>query len=287
MKQNKDKRWQKIIGAILLLIGIGFFCLQIGYLFIRSSHQIDYIDHRLFYIINIACLIFLLAAVFLLLSTTRMFKLISSGIVVLFLVTQFMMLSHSNAMIKSVTSLSPDWKNVLSIKENLQTDEVVYYRSYFGIIGRPQEKLASPVKEDFKVEWLADDVAAVTYQTTDNAIQQFIATYGDRGGGTSYYYVGAEIHGTWQGEKVQLVSDQDGISITADGVTEQFEWDDIHQFGTLAVVLEKNNEAAWTISLDENFEVNNNMPEQQNGNITLYQAAMDDNEPVKLEKQHE
>ena len=286
-RQNKVRKWQKIIGTILLLLAIGFFCLQMGYLFIRSSHLIDYIDHRLFYIINIACMIFLASGVFLFISTTRRLKIIGSGIVLLLIVVQLIMLFNSNNLIKSVTSLSPDRKNVLSIKENLQTTEVVYYRPYFGIIGRPEERLRSPVKGDFKVEWLANDAAAVTYQTVDNNTQQFIATYGDRGGGTSYYYVGAELHGTWQGENVQLVSDTEGISITTDGESEHFEWDDIHQFGTLAIVLEKNNEAAWTVSLDENFQVNEDTPERQNGNITLYQATMNDNEPIELTKQIE
>ena len=33
------------------------------------------------------------------------------------------------------------------------------------------------------MEWLTNDIAAITYLTVDESIQQFIATYGDRGGG--------------------------------------------------------------------------------------------------------
>ncbi len=43
------------------------------------------------------------------------------------------MLSSSNELVKSVTVLSPDKQHVLSIKENMQTNEMIYYRPYFGI----------------------------------------------------------------------------------------------------------------------------------------------------------
>lgn len=65
-----------------------------------------------------------------------------------------------------------------------------------------------------KVEWLANDVAAVTYKTADHKTQQFIGTYGDRGSGRSYYYVGAEIHGKWEGGNAEVISDQEGITVT-------------------------------------------------------------------------
>ncbi|GGP12022.1 hypothetical protein [Oceanobacillus neutriphilus] len=287
MKQNNKKGWQKVVGIIVLLIGAGLFCLQLGYLYVQSNYQMAYIDHRLFYFINIACMICLLLAILLLLSTTKKFNLISTGITVLFIAAQLIMLSGSNQLVKSVTMLSPDKKHVLAIKEDLQTNEVVYYRPYFGIFARAQERLPASVAGELKVEWLANDIAAVTYQTIGKSNRQFIATYGDRGGRTSYYQVGAQIHGTWQGENVELISDPEGITITTDGETEHFNWENTQQFGTLAIILEKDNEAAWTISLDENFEVTSDMTQYTDENITLYRATMDDNEPVKLQRQSE
>lgn len=287
MKQNNKKGWQKVIGIIVLLIGAGLFCLQLGYFYVHSNYEMAYIDHRLFYFINIACMICLLLAIFLLLTTTKKFKLISGGIMVLLIAVQLVMLSGSNQLVKSVIIQSPDRQHVLSIKENRQTNEMVYYRPYFGIFARAQERLPASVAGEIKVEWLANDIAAVTYQTIGKSIGQFIATYGDRGGGTSYYEVGAQTHGTWQGEDVALISDPEGITITTDGETEHFDWENTQQFGTLAIVLEKDNEAAWTISLDENFEVTSDMTQYPDENITLYRATMDDNKPVKLQRQSE
>jgi hypothetical protein len=116
--------------------------------------------------------------------------------------------------VKNIISISPDFKHVLSIKENAESGDAVYLRSYYGILARPKERLPYKTDGEFKVEWLANDIAAVTYKTVDHTIQQFIGTYGDRGYGRFYYYVGAEIHGRWQGNNVEVVSNSEGISVT-------------------------------------------------------------------------
>ncbi|ASS89197.1 hypothetical protein [Aeribacillus pallidus] len=176
--------------------------------------------------------------------------------------------------VKNIISISPDFKHVLSIKENTESGDAVYLRSYYGILSRPKERLPYKTDGEFKVEWLANDIAAVTYKTVDHTIQQFIGTYGDRGNGRSYYYVGAEIHGRWQGNNVEVVSHSEGISVTHNGKKELFYWDHITQFGTLAVVLMRHNEEIWTISLNENFVADSADSEHTTGEISLYQATM-------------
>src|SRR5699024_2601241 len=141
----------------------------------------------------------------------------------------------------------------------------VYSRSYYGILAPPKQKLPYETIGDFKLEGLAHDVAAVTYKTPDNTIQHYIGTYGARAGGSSHYHVGAEIHGLWQGDNGGVVSDTEGISVTANGKSELFEWVNIHRFGTVDVVLKKNNEDVWTISLNGNFEVHSAAPEPTAG----------------------
>ncbi len=146
-----------------------------------------------------------------------------------------------------------------------------------------KKKLPYQTNGKMKVEWLANDVAAVTYKTADHKTQQFIGTYGDRGSGRSYYYVGAEIHGKWEGGNAEVISDQEGITVTQNGETELFDWDHIQQFGTLAVVLMKDDEAVWTISLNENFKVDSAASTPPSGNISLYKATMKENKPITLQ----
>lgn len=269
---------------MLFLVAIGFFCMQIGYLVLHERFQVEYVDNRLFYIINIVCLVCLTLAILLLLQSTRKFIMIISSISALLIIGHVFLLISSNNEIKNITSISPDWKHVLSIKENMESGEAIYYRSYYGILARPKEVLPEQTIGEYQVEWLAEDVGAVTYKAANNTTQQFIATYGDRGSGISYYYVGAQTHGNWQGDNIKLVSGSEGITVTENGEAEIFQWDDIHQFGTLAIVLKKNGEAAWTIALHENFQVDTGTIEANDGNILLYKATMENAEPIVLSR---
>ncbi|MFD2924364.1 hypothetical protein [Halobacillus naozhouensis] len=280
-KQNRDKLI-KISGWTLFIFAVGLFCLQAGYLFAHERFQVEYIDNRLFYIINILCVICLFLAILLLLRLMKRLLLIVAGVVGIFVIVHVILLVDSNQVIKNITSVSPDFEHVFSIKENIESGEAIYYRSYYGILARPKEILPNEIGGEYKVEWLANDIAAFTYKTADNTVQQFIGTYGDRGSGRSYYYVGAEIHGIWQGHNIEVISNTDGISVTENGETESFDWDNIVQFGTLAIVLKKNNEAVWSISLDENFKVLSDASEQTVGNISLYKATMEMNQPTTL-----
>lgn len=284
MKQNSGKI-TKVIGWSLFLLAIGFFCLQMGYLFVQARFDVEYVDNRLFYIINILCVTCLILAVLFLLKLTKILKIIGVNLLIIFTIINVTLLIISNKEIKNITSISPDFRHVLSIKENTFTKESVYYRSHYGILARPRDRLPHRTTSEFKTEWLANDIAAVTYKTRDDAIQQYIATYGDRGGAIAYYYVGAEIQGEWHGETIELISAPEGISVTENGETELFDWDDIHQFGTLAVVLTKNEEAVWTVSLNENFEVHSDASEPMVGNISLYKATMENNQPITLHYQ--
>lgn len=280
--KNKNN-FMNIVGWALFVISISIFTFQMGYLFISKKYQVEYIDDRLFYIINIFCILFLTLAIPLLINLKKRMKFIGAGIVFIFIMVHIFLLVSSNQAVKNITSISPNWKHVLSIKENVENGAAVYYRDYYGILARPKERLPFDTKGEFQVEWLANDIAAVTYEAKDDTIQQFIGTYGDRGSGISYYYVAAEIHGRWQGENIQLISDTEGISVIEDGETELFEWENIQQFGTLAVVLKRDNEAVWTISLNENFEVHSDATESTVGNIRIYEATMEKNEPITLE----
>ncbi|MEH7009446.1 hypothetical protein V7087_01280 [Neobacillus niacini] len=133
------------------------------------------------------------------------------------------------------------------------------------------------------MKWLEKDIAAVTYIATDNKIHQYIGTYGDRNGGSSYSYVGPSIHGQWEGDNVRVTSASEGITIDNNGEIESYDWESIVQFGTIAIILMKKNEAQWSIALNENFKSNSNDPIPPSGEITIYKATMNDNEPITLE----
>lgn len=254
MKQTN--KLTRIIGWILFVFAIGFFCLQMGYFYVHANYKAEYVDNRIFYLVNVLFVICTALAMWLLLHTKKRWKQIGAGVAVIFMTANLVLMVNSNKQVRNRTSISPDFKHVFSVKEDIESGEAVYYRSYFNILARPTEKLPYEIDEVFSMEWLANDVAAFTYGAPDNTIHQFVGTYGSRDSSQSYHYVGAEMQGEWADGNTRVVSNTDGISVSKNGETGSFDWDHIVQFGTLAVVLMNDNEAAWTISLNKNFESN-------------------------------
>ena len=206
-----------------------------------------------------------------------------TSIMVVLISLQVGLLLNDNHKTKHIVSISPDLKHLLVIKENRKIGLAIYYRTYYGILARAKESLPYKTDGEFKVKWIENDIAAVTYRSAGNTIHQFIGTYGDRNGAHSYSYVGPSIHGQWGGDHVKVISGTEGITIDKNGEVEKYDWNNIVQFGTIAVVLMKNKEACWTIALNENFKSNSNEPIPPSGEITLYKATMDNNEPITLE----
>lgn len=272
-----------ILGWLLFLLAIGLFFVQMGYLLLHDQLQMEYVDNRLFYILNILIVVCLYAAIIMLFTFRRNFHIIGASLVSLFIVLNVFLLNESNKEIKNIVSISPNFTHIFSIKESQQLGEAVYYRSYYRIVSRPKERLPSPITGGYDVQWLTNDVAVFTYETTGDKKQAFVGTYGDRNGGIAYYYVDAEIQGIWENEDVSVVSNPDGIQVIENGNTTVYDWEQIHQFGTLAIVLEKEQEADWVIALSEDFKLRSeetgNSPA---GSIILYKVGMENKEVETL-----
>lgn len=281
MKQNN--KIIAILGWLLMFVAVGLFCLQMGYLFVHNRFQVEYIDWRLFYIINLFIIVGLYGGITLLFTVRRISNLIALTVTALFLLINGVMIIQHNDETEHIISLSPDFQHVFSVQKDIDSGEAIYYRSYFGILARPKERLSNEIAGEVNVKWLENDIAALTYETKEQKVQQFIGTYGDRKNGLSYYNVGAEIQGEWQGDGVKVVSEPEGIHVTEHGETTLFDWDDIHQYGTLAIVLEQDQEAAWTIALNKDFIVHSDAAKPNTGSILLHKAAIDKEASYKLE----
>ncbi|WP_162990440.1 hypothetical protein [Mesobacillus foraminis] len=222
-------------------------------------------------------------SIFLLLTVSKKWQMIVCGMtVVLILIHVGMAINNSYKTTKHILSISPDIKHVLVIKENRETAVTTHYGTYYGIFARPKKSLPNRTNGNFKVKWLENDIAAVTYKAANNTIHQFIGTYGDRDGDYSYSYVGPSIHGEWKADNIKVISASEGITVDSNGIVERYDWDQVVQFGTIAVVLMGNNEAKWTIALNESFKSNSNESKPPSGEITIYKATMDNNEPIML-----
>ncbi|MEH7384483.1 hypothetical protein V7147_03565 [Bacillus sp. JJ1521] len=267
-------------GWILFVLAIGFFCLQMGYFFLHAKFLIEYSDNRLFFVINILVAILLGLSIPMLLNLKKNGKIICSSVLLIFLVLNGIMLFKHP--INHIICFSPDFKHVFVVKENV--GEAIYYRTYYGLFARQKETFPYQTKGEYTIEWLANDVAVMTYKALDDSLHQYIGTYGDRGRGGSYYYVGAALHGEWKGDISKISTHTEGITVEHAGNKETFSWDHVVQFGTLAVVLIENNEAKWTIALNDDFKMDHYLGIGVDGTISLYKASMENNEIFTLKR---
>lgn len=89
-------RIQFILGGLFFLVALGLFLIQMGYLLLHNRLQMEYIDNRLFYIINISIVISIFLGGFILFSFTRKFKAIASSLIGIFIVVNIVLLYQSN-----------------------------------------------------------------------------------------------------------------------------------------------------------------------------------------------
>ncbi|TYS90091.1 hypothetical protein [Rossellomorea aquimaris] len=276
------KSTKKITGRVLFILSITLFIFQMGYLFLHATYKVEYIDNRLFYLFNILIIIGMAASIFILFTLPKTWKVLSSVVVAILILLQGGLIIHHGQQTTQVVSFSPGMKNQFVLKEDIGTGKAAYYRTYYRILARPKEVLPYQTKGEFKVKWLEKDIAVLTYPAADNSIHQYIGTYGARDSGISYSYVGPTIQGQWKGDGARIDSTTEGISIDHDGKIEKYNWDNVVQFGTIAIVLVHDGEAEWTIGLNENFQSHSNDPNPPAGEITLYQASLESVEPVRL-----
>ncbi|TSB48236.1 hypothetical protein [Alkalicoccobacillus porphyridii] len=283
---NFLKKQRNLFAACFFLMSLGLFILQMGYLFLPNlvGREVEYIHNQLFYLINIACILSLAISFLLYFQQTRKWLLIGGSVFTLFIVVNTYLIYTTSQEVNNIVSLSPDGKHTLVLKQDKEQGDIIYYREYYTILARPLQRISAS-EHELQVEWLANDVAAVTYQDHNQNIQQHIATYGDRGDGISYYYVSSEIYGEWQDGETRVISGPEGISVEDNGERQTFAWENIQQHGTLAIVLsDDEHNAAWTIALAENFEISSNATVEQPGDIRVYKATLGDADVNTLER---
>ena len=101
---------------------------------------------------------------------------------------------------REIVDLAPDFSNTMCLKID-ENGRAVFYRQRGLLFGAQSDVFPFTVKDDVKVQWLENDVCALTYESPeDDQVHQFVATYGDRNEAVSYYYVANVAYGTWMPE---------------------------------------------------------------------------------------
>lgn len=148
------------------------------------------------------------------------------------------------------------------------------------------------VQGGLKMQWLTHDVCTATYDGEDGCTHQYIATFGDRGSGISYYNVGAAIAGEWApadknsaGWRLEASEGRDGhITLENGSYRYEYEYSECVQAGTLALALCKNGIPEWTVALGEDFVFQNNDSGSvaAGGSIVVCRVSMEKTAPVTM-----
>lgn len=280
-KKEKVQKVKKRIGSISITI-FGFsLILQAVYLIILKRHNYEYIIDAIEYIIN-QIIILSAASSIILLQKKKKVNVITYFMAVIFTIVNIAFMCNNGLKNKSVVSFSKDFSNELILKIDKDTESIKLYRNAkLFIFAKEKEQLDYELTGKTKKQWIENDICGITYKDKNNKLREYVVTYGDRGDGISYYYVANALLGNWQvfttnGKPTQMLVDSKGIKITKDGKSEFFEYDQCKQYGTIALVLYKNEVPKYVIGLDKNCEIDNatNII-KKDGTITLAEISMD------------
>lgn len=201
---------------------------------------------------------------------------------VLFAVLCVIVMLPAAAVALGVTScISPDGK-VLMLQRDAETGVVTDLHSH--------TQFPYPAVGRLKEQWLTGDCCAITYQTIDGSTHVYLATYGDRGSGLSYYYVESALYGTWRennsvtdpGYQLRHDATTDGVLVTP---ADRYGWTYSNnvQFGTIGLALcDEDGLPQWVVVLGKNYTFDENDCAEGGSTIVLCPVSMDATTPITL-----
>lgn len=186
---------------------------------------------------------------------------------------------------RAIVSHGPD--AVLLLRQERETGVTVSYQQRLPLVMLRRDELSHPTGDTLKLQWLADDICAVTYVSrSDGGTHQYVAALGVRSDGLSYDNVFGACHGSWSGAdegtrdwKLRFTDGADtGVYLkVGNQAPEYYDYDDCVQFGVSALVLCRGGLPRWTIALNTDCEIEpgTNLI-APGGTLTLAQVSMDE-----------
>ncbi|MEG2836458.1 MAG: hypothetical protein RR863_00060 [Erysipelotrichaceae bacterium] len=273
---------KKTYGIICLILSILLLCIQVSYYLIGKPRGFEYIIDSLEYLVNEVCLGLFIISMYLIIKRFKVLYLLIGFI--LLSIPNLCLLSRYGFNTSSLVQFGEGFKHELIVKIDKKSKQAYLYRHETFLFAKKAEPFSFPVQSKVEVNWLTSDVACLIYQSSDHQVHQFVATYGDRGSGYSYYYVEPSLQGKWQSKdkKIKLEVGQNGITLTNGLQDFNYTHDDNIQVGTTSLVLSKQGFPQWTIALNEDCKIENDGLLNNKGTITLMQVSIKNKSSVIL-----
>lgn len=286
-EEARRRKKRKTAGVVCAVPALLLLCMQLAYVTAGKAYQMEYISDFLPYLVNMLLILLLAAAAILFFWENRAVRIgaaAAGGAIVLGVLAVGVRETKGRG---AVWSLSPDYRHMLVLKYEEKSGLVTTYRNQMLLFARKSDQFPYTSQKDMKIQWLADDACAVTYESPDDGnVHQYVMTYGDRGDGITTPYVTNIIAGSWTGEGTNIAgwkikTTGDGIVISSEGDEEEmYAFEDCVQFGTLAIALCRDGLPQWTIVLDENGVVGADDYLEDGGTISLCKVSMDKTAPM-------
>lgn len=281
LRKEKIKKIKKRIGITSIIVFIILLIIQIVYLIILKRHNYEYVVDVMEYIINQIIILSATSSIVLLIKKKKVNAIIYI-MAVISTIINIAFMCNNGLKNKSIVSFSKDFSNELILKIDKNTGSIKLYKNAkLFIFAKESEQFDYELTGKIKKQWIENDICGITYKDKNNRLREYVVTYGDRGDGISYYYVINTLLGNWQvfttnGKPTQMLVDNKGIKITKDGKSELFEYDKCKQYGTIALVLYKNEVPKYVIGLDKNCKIDSETNIiKKDGTITLAEISMD------------
>ena len=287
-ERNVQITKENIIGWLCVVFAFLGVAMQFLYKTIGQQHRLEYMTGWMAYLVNGICLMFIAGAVWIFMDETAKAKYVVLGILTLLYMLNMGAGFIANKDMKDIVSISPDYKKVMVLKQNLENGKVTTYRPGILWFVRRSDPFPYTADEEIKIQWLENDVCAITYiSPDDNHVHQYVMTYGIRGDGITSPAVWQVLDGIWLPEEGNasgwwLKMMVDGVHLNTGNGEEVYTYSDCVQFGTLAMVLCRGGLPQWTVVLNQDCVMQEKNEIVKEGTISVCKVSMKKSAPMIL-----
>lgn len=271
-KDSERYQWIALTGLSSLFIICS--CLLLGYHFVLKRIGFEMIFDSFYVVlwqVEALCMIYCVVILRCHLDKKRIF--IMTMMAVLCLGGGWLISAHLSPQ-KVIYSLSPDLSHQLVLKKNRFHGKMTYYHDTFLCFAKPTDQMDSDMNLDISTHWVTDDCNMIAY-TNNNQKQIYVATYGDRGNGISYYNVIGSMQGNWIKKSdsdlnYSMSVDDRGITIKYKDREETYSYNDTKQNGTIAVTIyDRYRNPRYVLVMNENCTLNQDYILKNDGTVQL------------------
>lgn len=282
------KRYDQYIAiatTILSVMIVQLGCIEIGYQFILKRLGFEYIFNA--FEASVVVMIFVFVTLIILINKMKLNKkyiLVSVFFSCLVVIGTFI-IGNIMSINKTIYSLSPHLSSQLVMKQNKETGKLQDYHYTFLCFGKKSNEMSVNTDLDIDTKWITSDCNLVTYYDIDGQQKVYVATYGDRGNGISYYNVVGSMSGNWQtynrGDNLYEVTVENGtVTVEEDGKETVFSPQEVEQNGTIAITLYKGSKAKYIIVINEGSTLDENYLINKDGHMTI--ISVENKIPIEL-----